>query len=114
MSLDINKDFVPNRGKIEAMMNDKPFIRLQMKKPCDHLFMRPLFQAILNVGPNCLVKKGKYNLNIDIQEVATKYYGGMFIYGNLSFKSVFYNDECNLSCTVIEVNFSPKNNKTSN
>ncbi|XP_045494826.1 uncharacterized protein LOC123693680, partial [Colias croceus] len=104
----IKKDVIPTRGKVVATINGQPLIRLQMKNPCDHLFMKPLFQAILNVTQQCVFVKGTYHLSINIENVAQKYYGGMFLYGNLTFKSMFYNDECNFSCTVIQVEFKPK------
>ncbi|XP_045768672.1 uncharacterized protein LOC123869716 [Maniola jurtina] len=105
----LKENVIPTRGKVEAMMNNKPLLRLQMKKPCDHLFMKPLFQQIYNVSQNCEFKKGDYNLKVDIEDVAKKYYSGMFIYGKYTFKSVFYNDECNFSCVILAVTFSPKN-----
>ncbi|XP_050665069.1 uncharacterized protein LOC126965480 [Leptidea sinapis] len=108
----IKQDVVPTRGKVEATINGSPFVRLQMKKPCDHLFMKPLFQSMLNVTQNCVFVKGHYFIHIDIEKVAEKYYGGEFVYGNLTFKSVFYNEQCNFSCTVIQVEMSPKKNQS--
>ncbi|XP_038214611.1 uncharacterized protein LOC119834342, partial [Zerene cesonia] len=104
----IKEDVIPTRGKIVATINGQPLIRLQMKKPCDHLFMKPLFQAILNVTQQCVFIKGTYHLSINLENVAQKYYGGMFLFGNLTFKSMFYNDQCNFSCTVVQVEFVPK------
>ncbi|KPI92729.1 hypothetical protein RR46_13950 [Papilio xuthus] len=98
--IDIKENVIPNRGKIVASANGKQLVRLQMKKPCDHLFMGPLFQSILN---------GHYAFNIDLEKVAQKYYGGMFLYGDMTFKSVFYSDDCNFSCTVVSVTFTPRN-----
>ncbi|XP_037298274.1 uncharacterized protein LOC115443919 [Manduca sexta] len=108
----VQQNVSPTKGKIVAMTKDKQFLRLQMKKPCEHLFLRPLFHTMLNVSKNCVIMKGHYNFKIDIQEVAQKYYDGSFLFGHWTFKSIFYNDECNFSCTVVEVEFSPKN-KTS-
>ncbi|XP_039751362.1 uncharacterized protein LOC120627427 [Pararge aegeria] len=110
LNVHVKEDVIPNRGKVEAMLNNKPLLRLQMKNPCDHLFMKPLFQRIYNVT-NCQFKKGHYNLSINIEDVAQRYYGGMFIYGTYTFKSVFYNDQCNFSCVTLEVTFSPKKSK---
>ncbi|XP_068632620.1 uncharacterized protein [Battus philenor] len=108
----IKENVTPNRGKIVAMANGKPLVRLQMKKPCDHLFLGPLFQSILNVTKECVFIKGHYTFNIDIEKIAQKYYGGMFLYGNITFKSVFYSDACNFSCTVVSVTFIPRNEST--
>ncbi|XP_072938833.1 uncharacterized protein [Epargyreus clarus] len=108
-NIQILENVTPSKGKIIAMANDKPLVRLQMKKPCDHLFMGPLIRAMLNVSQNCVFKKGNYSLNINIEEVAQKYYGGSFLYGNLTFRSVFYTDDCNFSCAVVQVDIFPKN-----
>ncbi|CAG4973992.1 unnamed protein product [Parnassius apollo] len=109
----VKEDIMPTKGKIVAMVNGKPLIRLQMKKPCDHLFLKPLFMSLLNVTKDCVFVKGHYKFILDIEDVAQKYYGGMFLYGNMTFKSVFYSDHCNLSCTVVSVTFTPRNS-TSN
>ncbi|CAF4835677.1 unnamed protein product [Pieris macdunnoughi] len=108
----IKEDVIPTRGKIFASLNGKNVIRFQMKKPCDHLFIKPLFQAILNVTDNCVFRKGNHHLQLNLDTVAQKYYGGMFLYGNMTFKSVFYNDACNLSCTIVQVQLVPKTNTT--
>ncbi|KPJ11227.1 hypothetical protein RR48_14866 [Papilio machaon] len=107
--IEIKENVIPNRGKIVASANGKQLVRLQMKKPCDHLFLGPLFQSILNVTQDCVFVKGHYTFNLDIEEVAQKYYGGMFLYGDMIFKSVFYSDMCNFSCTVVSVTFTPRN-----
>ncbi|XP_047530445.1 uncharacterized protein LOC125066421 [Vanessa atalanta] len=111
INLEIKKNLTVNRGKIVSLVNNKPLVRLQMKNPCDHLFMKTMFQTILNITQNCIFIKSKKFLNVDIDEIAKNYYGGMFLYGNITFKSVFYNDECNFSCTVAEVALSPRKNK---
>ncbi|XP_022113683.2 uncharacterized protein LOC110992254 [Pieris rapae] len=106
----IKEDIIPTRGKVYASVNGKSVIRLQMKKPCDHLFMKPLFQALLNVTDDCTFRKGKHHIQVNLDTVAQKYYGGMFLYGNITFKSVYYNDKCNLSCSVLQVELLPKTN----
>ncbi|XP_041984089.1 uncharacterized protein LOC121736768 [Aricia agestis] len=106
-TIEIVKTNIPNRGKVSITMNKQPLLRLQMKKPCDHLYMKGLFQTILNATQRCEFQKGKYHIDIDIDDVAKAYYGGEFLYGNMTFKSVFYNDECNFSCTEIDANFTP-------
>ncbi|XP_046962537.1 uncharacterized protein LOC124531980 [Vanessa cardui] len=111
LNFEIKKNATINRGKIVSMINNKPLVRLQMKNPCDHLFMKTIFQSVFNITQNCLFMKSYQVLNVDIDEVAKKYYGGMFLYGNITFKSIFYNDECNFSCTVAEVSLSPKKKK---
>ncbi|XP_050346927.1 uncharacterized protein LOC126771215 [Nymphalis io] len=111
INLEIKENVTINRGKIVSMINNKPLVRLQMKNPCDHLFMKAMFLTIFNVSRNCGFTKSNHVLNVDIAEVAKNYYGGMFLYGNITFKSAFYNDECNFSCTVVEVNLFPKKNK---
>lgn len=50
------------QGKIVAMSNGKEFLRLQMKKPCDHLFMRPLLQQLMNVTQDCVILKVNKNI----------------------------------------------------
>ncbi|KAI5636169.1 hypothetical protein NE865_11149 [Phthorimaea operculella] len=97
------------KSKITASANGKQLLRLQTKNPCDHLFFKPLLQSMINVTGNCDVHKGHYNFYVDVGEIARTYYHGAFIYGKITFKSVFFNNECNLSCTVVKVTLSPKN-----
>ncbi|KAJ0175714.1 hypothetical protein K1T71_008873 [Dendrolimus kikuchii] len=110
--LTVEENTTPTKGKIIAISNGKEFLRLQMKKPCDHLFMRPLLQQLMNVTQDCVIVKGHYKFKVDIQDIAQKYYAGSFLYGNWTFKSMFYNEECNFSCAVVEVLLSPKTKTT--
>lgn len=55
-----------------------------------------------------LFLQGNYHYKVDLEDIAQKYYGGAFLYGSWSFKSIFYNDECNFSCAVTGVDFVPK------
>lgn len=43
-----------------AMANGKEFLRLQVKKTCEHLFLRPLLGAMLNITADCVVLKVWY------------------------------------------------------
>ncbi|KAF9410935.1 hypothetical protein HW555_010133 [Spodoptera exigua] len=95
-------------GKIVAVTNGKEFLRLQVKKPCEHLFLRPLFSSLMNVTKDCFVVKGHYKFHVDILGIAQSYFGGTFVFGNWTFKSLFYNEACNFSCANIQVILSPK------
>ncbi|XP_063893626.1 uncharacterized protein LOC135117708 [Helicoverpa armigera] len=107
IDLNVLQRISPSKGKIVAYSNGKEFLRLQVKKPCDHLFLRPLFNSIMNITKDCYVIKGHYKYSIDILSIAQSYFGGTFILGNWTFKSVFYSDVCNLSCANIYVVMSP-------
>ncbi|CAH0702308.1 unnamed protein product [Spodoptera exigua] len=96
------------KGKIVAVTNGKEFLRLQVKKPCEHLFLRPLFSSLMNVTKDCFVVKGHYKFHVDILGIAQSYFGGTFVFGNWTFKSLFYNEACNFSCANIQVILSPK------
>ncbi|XP_031762862.1 uncharacterized protein LOC116412646 [Galleria mellonella] len=94
--------------KIIMSSNDKVMFRLQTNKMCEHLYLRPLLESFFNVTRECIIQKGRYFFAADIEKIAQNYYGGSFIYGNLTFKSVFNNNVCNLSCAIIHVNLYPK------
>ncbi|KAI8422640.1 hypothetical protein MSG28_006419 [Choristoneura fumiferana] len=47
----------PVKGKILSSANGKELTRLQMNKPCEHLFLKPLFTTLFNLTKNCLVLK---------------------------------------------------------
>ncbi|XP_059046567.1 uncharacterized protein LOC131842089 [Achroia grisella] len=97
--------------KIIMSSNGKVMFRLQSNKLCDHLYLRPLLESFFNVTQDCIIQKGYYVFAADIENIAQTYYGGSFIYGNLTFKSVFNNNDCNLSCGLISVNLYPKKSK---
>ncbi|XP_061704042.1 uncharacterized protein LOC133515513 [Cydia pomonella] len=52
--------------------------------------------------------QGLYQNEVDVGGYITNYFGGSFFYGNVTFKSSFYSDECNFSCTSIGVELTPK------
>ncbi|XP_035434285.2 uncharacterized protein LOC118265492 [Spodoptera frugiperda] len=106
--IDVLQNVSPTKGKIVAVTNSKEFLRLQVKKPCEHLFLRPLFSSLMNVTKDCYVVKGHYKFQVDILAIAQSYFGGTFVFGNWTFKSLFYNDACNFSCANIQVVMSPK------
>ncbi|XP_075974095.1 uncharacterized protein LOC142975245 [Anticarsia gemmatalis] len=104
----VTRNIIPSKGKIIASSNGKEFLRLQVKKTCEHLFLKPLLGALMNLTDNCLVQKGHYEFSIDIETIAKSYFGGTFVFGNWTFKSVFYGDDCNLSCSIIKVEMAPR------
>nr|XP_034826748.1 uncharacterized protein LOC117984233 [Maniola hyperantus] len=108
LSMDVKSNVIPNRGKISIMVNGQLLVRMQLKKPCDHIFLKPLIQKLLNATQECEIQKGLYNMSFDIERLAQEYYGGMFFYGNLTFKALIYNDKCNFFCILIEAILSPK------
>ncbi|KAF9410931.1 hypothetical protein HW555_009120, partial [Spodoptera exigua] len=93
-------------AKVFAISNGNEFLRLQLNKPCNNLFINPMLTSLFNLTSNCIIKKGHYNFVINFEEILRAYYGGMHLYGLYSFKSIFYGDQCNFSCTVIEVQIS--------
>ncbi|XP_059046430.1 uncharacterized protein LOC131842015 [Achroia grisella] len=97
------------KGKILVSTNGKESFRLQMNRLCDHLFVGPLVKTFLNFTNNCIILKGHYDFTVDVEKAAQNYYGGSFIYGNLTFKAAFNNNQCNLFCGVFVLNFYPKN-----
>ncbi|CAK1600820.1 unnamed protein product [Parnassius mnemosyne] len=105
----VKEDVTLSQVKMVVISNGKPLVRLQMKKPCDHLFLKPLFVSLLNATKDCVILKGHYKINLDIQNTAQKYYGGMFLYGNLTFKAIFYSDNCNFSCVLMSTTLTPRN-----
>ncbi|XP_045768452.1 uncharacterized protein LOC123869516 [Maniola jurtina] len=109
LSVDVKSNVIPNRGKISITVNGQLLVRMQLKKPCNNIFLKPLIQKLLNVTQECEIQQGLYNMSFDIERLAQEYYGGMFFYGNLTFKSLIYNDNCNFFCMLIEAILSPKN-----
>ncbi|KAI8422638.1 hypothetical protein MSG28_006417 [Choristoneura fumiferana] len=47
----------PSKAKILVISNGKELVRLQMNKPCDHLFLRPLLESLFTVTKNCVILK---------------------------------------------------------
>ncbi|XP_073949044.1 uncharacterized protein [Choristoneura fumiferana] len=91
----------PVKGKILSSANGKELTRLQMNKPCEHLFLKPLFTTLFNLTKNCLVLKGDYSKKIDIGHLFNSYFASSFFYGNVSIRSHFYNDECNFAISSL-------------
>lgn len=52
--------------------------------------------------------QGKYHMVYDFEDVITTYYRGMFIYGNWTFKTMMFGDQCNFLCTEMDVGLYPK------
>ncbi|KAL0881045.1 hypothetical protein ABMA27_002180 [Loxostege sticticalis] len=105
----LNRPVLITKGKVTARTNGSDFLRLQMRNPCDHLFMKEIMRTTLNATQKCVIKPGHYQMVFDINNIAQTYYGGAFLYGHFTFKSLFMTNDCNLSCTEVEVNFVPKN-----
>ncbi|XP_063546734.1 uncharacterized protein LOC134754141 [Cydia strobilella] len=99
----------PSKGKILALSNGKELLRLQMNNPCEHLFLRPLLEKMFKVSKNCMILKGDYNIKINVQEMVDDYFGGKFFYGDMSFKTIFYGNDCNFSCSNLFLTIIPKN-----
>ncbi|RVE49159.1 hypothetical protein evm_006166 [Chilo suppressalis] len=96
------------KGKITIKINGKTFLRFLMNSPCTHLFLKQIFIAAYQMTKDCLIKKGNYPMFFDIRKLANEYYGGNFIYGNLTFETVLTGDDCNFSCTYLDVMMAPK------
>ncbi|GBP86046.1 hypothetical protein EVAR_68525_1 [Eumeta japonica] len=94
-------------SKVTAVSNGKQLVRLQMNNPCEHLFLRPLLESIFNVTKHCIIKTGTYKYEINIEKTAKEYFGGSFVYGELTFKSAMYSRDCNLSCVNLDVSMYP-------
>ncbi|KAL0831453.1 hypothetical protein ABMA28_002254 [Loxostege sticticalis] len=92
-------------GKILVKANGKNVIRMQMKNPCEHIFLRPIFMAAYNMSKNCLCPKGRFINDFDIDGLSRKYYDGSFLYGNITFQTILYSDVCNIGCTIIDGKF---------
>ncbi|XP_047019712.1 uncharacterized protein LOC124630046 [Helicoverpa zea] len=107
----ITENMSPVKGKVLAISKGKEFLRLQISKPCEHIFVKPIITSLFNITNNCIIKKGRYLFTINFEEVLRAYYGGMHFYGLYAFKALFYGDSCNLSCSVIEVMISGNSGK---
>ncbi|CAH2232925.1 jg12428 [Pararge aegeria aegeria] len=69
INMDVQKNVIPTRGKVLVLLNGQTLVRLQMKKPCDHVFLKPVFQKLLNVTQYCEFAKGEFILKITNLEV---------------------------------------------
>ncbi|XP_050561893.1 uncharacterized protein LOC118265217 [Spodoptera frugiperda] len=96
----------PNKAKVFAISNGNEMMRLQLSKPCENLFVNPILTNLVNLTKNCIVKKGHYKFSLNYEEILRAYYGGLHLYGLYTFKSILYGDQCNFSCTIIEVQIS--------
>ncbi|KAL0831454.1 hypothetical protein ABMA28_002255 [Loxostege sticticalis] len=96
-----------SKGKILVKSNGKNIIRMQMKSPCEHIFLRSIFEAAYNMS-NCLCPKGRFINDFNIETISRKYYDGSFLYGNITFQTTLHSDVCNFSCTIIDVEMYPK------
>ncbi|GBP86045.1 hypothetical protein EVAR_68524_1 [Eumeta japonica] len=94
-------------SKVTATSKGKQLVRLQMNNPCEHLFIRPILQTFLNATEHCIIRKGNYTYEINIEKIAKEYFGGSFVYGELTFKSAMYSRDCNLSCVNLDVTMYP-------
>ncbi|KAF9806280.1 hypothetical protein SFRURICE_008264, partial [Spodoptera frugiperda] len=83
----VNENMSPNKAKVFAISNGNEMMRLQLSKPCENLF-------------------GHYKFSLNYEEILRAYYGGLHLYGLYTFKSILYGDQCNFSCTIIEVQIS--------
>ncbi|XP_035433909.2 uncharacterized protein LOC118265218 [Spodoptera frugiperda] len=101
--VNVTQNVILTKGKIIAMTKGKEYIRFQLKKPCEHLFLKPILYAIYNITKDCAISKGRYQYNVDVQKITQSYYGGNFLLGNWTFRSLFYSDECNFYCLDIKV-----------
>ncbi|XP_026732750.1 uncharacterized protein LOC113497404 [Trichoplusia ni] len=109
--LNVLQNMSPTKGKITAISKGKEFLRLHVKKPCEHLFLWPLIRTLMNVTKDCVVVKGHYKYTLDIEAITHQYFGGTFLFGTWNFKSMFYSDMCNFSCANIQVMLLPVNKK---
>ncbi|XP_028040626.1 uncharacterized protein LOC114250799 [Bombyx mandarina] len=106
--LDLKRDITLSGGKIEGSCEGKPFVKYQMKNPCDNLFIKSLFKTFVNISDSCMVAKGQYKFLVDVENISQKYYNGVYFFGNWTYKSVFYGNSCNVICNVIELIITPK------
>lgn len=51
------KYFFNFQGKIVAITNGKEYLRFQMKKPCEHLFLKPILYSVFNITKDCVILK---------------------------------------------------------
>ncbi|KAG6462717.1 hypothetical protein O3G_MSEX013431, partial [Manduca sexta] len=89
-NMNVLEKMAPTNGKILTTSNNNEIMRLHMNKPCDHLFIRPILHMVLNVTKNCVILQGNYTFYLNFQDIFEKYYGGSFLYGAWTFKSIMY------------------------
>ncbi|XP_047984700.1 uncharacterized protein LOC125225164 [Leguminivora glycinivorella] len=107
VTFNVTKTLTLTKGKIVMFAVDKE-IRLQIGNPCKHIFVKPIFETLFNVTKKCQIEKGLYQRDVDLEDYITSYFGGSFFYGNVTFKSTFYSDECNFTCSNVGVELTPK------
>nr|XP_053612631.1 uncharacterized protein LOC128676519 [Plodia interpunctella] len=106
-NLTITQNVAPLKVKVVISSNGKELVRLQMARVCENVFMKPLFTSMFNATKQCVIPKGYFHHELDMQEIFQQYYGGEFLLGKAVFRSVINNDDCNFSCSVINVTFAP-------
>ncbi|XP_063823043.1 uncharacterized protein LOC135072968 [Ostrinia nubilalis] len=104
----LNRPMTLTKGKVTARSNGSDFFRLQLKNPCNHIFMKSILQTALNITRTCVINPGHYHMIADINNIAQSYYGGSFLFGTFHFRSLFLAEDCNFSCTDVVVTFVPK------
>ncbi|PZC83673.1 hypothetical protein B5X24_HaOG207200 [Helicoverpa armigera] len=106
--MNVKEDMKTVKGKIVGTLNGKELLRVQVKNLCDHIFLKPVIQSILNNSDHCSVSKGHYQFSVDMQTIARRFYGGKFIYGDWAFKWIFHAEYCNFQCATLYLTMSPK------
>ncbi|XP_062527589.1 uncharacterized protein LOC134199900 [Bombyx mori] len=104
----VKEDVSPSKGKITAIANNTEMFIIHSQSPCTNLFIKYFYHKYLNMTNSCIVKKGRYVFELNINEVFASFYKGVHVFGVWTFKALFYNENCNFDCSLMTMNFLPK------
>ncbi|XP_026732859.1 uncharacterized protein LOC113497492 [Trichoplusia ni] len=101
-------------GRVKTIKNkqDSNGINLQMKKPCDHFFVRQSLKKNLKVTDDCILKKGHYIVSESIKDTYRNYSPtSEYNLGYMEFQVLFIGSQCNVMCFYLNI-FTEYSNST--
>ncbi|CAB3247026.1 unnamed protein product [Arctia plantaginis] len=81
----------------------------KIDKPCQHFAVARWLSMYLHLQQNCIVKKGQYNVDLNLNTITKQFFGDSFFYGEFSFKSVVLSNQGNVMCLNYNIVISKKN-----
>uniref|UniRef100_A0A2A4IWN2 MD-2-related lipid-recognition domain-containing protein n=1 Tax=Heliothis virescens TaxID=7102 RepID=A0A2A4IWN2_HELVI len=80
----------------------------KVNKPCQHFLIASTMQQYFPDMRNCVVPPGEYNYKSNYTDIAYKFFGSSFFYGDFSFKMNAISKQGNIMCIQLNALFSKK------
>ncbi|XP_075974027.1 uncharacterized protein LOC142975200 isoform X2 [Anticarsia gemmatalis] len=89
--------------KILGWVDNKEVIKISVARMCDHIFFAPLMKVLVKMTDDCNITKGIYSFSLNLEDIMKNYHGASFMFGDWTYKALFYNDDCNFTCGIFQM-----------